>query len=83
MSKNYDFQGPYATKLFSSIEEYTKSSYPQFVSKGTCTKCLKCINFCPSEAIHLDKDHIKINLIDCKGCGICMNVCSNNCIELI
>ncbi len=45
-----------------------------------CKKCKMCLKLgCP--AISLDGDNIKIDLNQCNGCGLCVNVCPFDAIK--
>ncbi|MCK4239037.1 MAG: 4Fe-4S dicluster domain-containing protein, partial [Candidatus Lokiarchaeota archaeon] len=46
-------------------------------------KCYKCIETCPYSAISVDEaGKIVVDLINCKGCGMCAAVCPSIAIEL-
>ena len=48
-----------------------------------CIKCGRCWMFCPDMAFEQRKDgYFKNNLLFCKGCGICANVCPLKCIKM-
>ncbi len=50
------------------------------INAETCTGCGKCINIgCP--AIKVAKNSITIDKLECSGCGICYQVCTNNGIR--
>ena len=41
-----------------------------------CRKCYSCVRNCPVKAIKVHKDHAEIIDSRCIGCGICVQVCS-------
>jgi len=49
-----------------------------------CINCLRCVNFCPENAIKVkDGKIISIDYNKCKGCGICANECPVGAIKMI
>lgn len=47
-----------------------------------CTKCMKCVVYCPDDVIHLDEDGFpQINQYYCKGCMVCESVCPHDAIK--
>jgi pyruvate ferredoxin oxidoreductase delta subunit len=49
-----------------------------------CTKkCFFCYEFCPDSAIKETTDGPVINLMYCKGCGICAYECPKKAIDMI
>ncbi len=41
----------------------------------TCTGCGACVDACPSEALVLDGDKIKVIEANCIDCGVCVDEC--------
>ncbi len=83
--KKYDYiLGPVATKITTRPTGKWKKSSPR-IEHSKCTYCSLCENFCPANVIAIDKlrKEITIDCDYCKGCGICLNVCKNECIEMI
>jgi NADPH-dependent glutamate synthase beta subunit-like oxidoreductase len=52
-------------------------------SCGTCNSCDNCYTFCPDLAIHKDSHEYRIMTEYCKGCGICVQECPRDAIELV
>ena len=51
---------------------------------GTCMHCDVCLTFCPDVAIHKDRSgEYFIDYDHCKGCGICVNECPRDAMELV
>ena len=51
---------------------------------GTCMHCDVCLVFCPDVAIHKDESgEYHIDYDHCKGCGICVNECPREAMELV
>lgn len=45
------------------------------VISDKCTKCGKCSEVCPSNAINEGDDKYVINADDCVDCGLCVDEC--------
>jgi len=59
------------------------SRYLAHVSKGNCTGCGICEDFCPVDAIVLDAEGIaRVDQKGCIGCGLCASTCPDNAISL-
>jgi pyruvate ferredoxin oxidoreductase delta subunit len=68
-SVNFDVQ---AWRTFRPIKDKTK-----------CTKCGMCWILCPDAAIKYNADgSYDIDLIYCKGCGICNHACAVKAITM-
>ncbi len=51
---------------------------------GTCLHCDVCMTFCPDVAISKDEaGEYVIDYDHCKGCGICVNECPREAMELV
>lgn len=47
---------------------------------GSCTACSACMNICPEEAIHMERNpegffEAYVDNVKCSDCGKCMTVC--------
>lgn len=49
------------------------------IKKSKCSKCFKCINICPQDAIFLQDDYPRVDKSKCIGCALC----KKSCIEFI
>ena len=49
---------------------------------GDCIKCGKCEEACRFDAISDSETDIKIDLIRCEGCGVCIYLCPTSALEL-
>jgi uncharacterized Fe-S center protein len=58
------------------------SSISPKVIEAKCIKCGKCIRWCPSEAISLTQEGIKIDEVKCVGCGECIQACPNGALDI-
>lgn len=47
-----------------------------------CIACKKCERACPSDAIHVIDMLAVVDYDKCTGCGTCVTVCPQNCINL-
>jgi NADPH-dependent glutamate synthase beta subunit-like oxidoreductase len=52
-------------------------------SCGTCNSCDNCYTFCPDLAVYRENHQYKIRTEYCKGCGICVQECPRDAIELV
>lgn len=70
-----------AIKSFDEIQVEPKVSY----LRNECTRvdCNKCIKCCVYEAITKENTDTRINAVQCRGCGLCCDICPDNKIELI
>lgn len=51
-----------------------------------CIDCLFCWMYCPDNAIIVEEASVKgkpIDMVHCKGCGICAAVCPKDCIDMV
>lgn len=46
-----------------------------------CVKCMKCLKSCPTEAITIEKERVKINNNRCINCGKCITACYNQGLQ--
>ncbi|TET49597.1 MAG: 4Fe-4S dicluster domain-containing protein [Actinomycetota bacterium] len=49
---------------------------------GECTNCGRCEEECRFEAISNSESEIIIDPLRCEGCGVCINVCPTDALEL-
>jgi pyruvate ferredoxin oxidoreductase delta subunit len=48
-----------------------------------CTQCLYCWVYCPDSSVLVKDEKVyDFDLDHCKGCGICAQVCPQDCIEM-
>jgi len=52
-------------------------------SCATCNSCDNCYIFCPDLAVYKENHQYKIRTEYCKGCGICVQECPRDAIELV
>ncbi len=65
-------------------EEHALREVDRCFSCGTCQHCDVCMVFCPDVAIHKDEfGEYSIDYDHCKGCGICVNECPREAMELV
>lgn len=46
-----------------------------------CQKCLRCLKVCPTEAIIIQDERVKINASRCTNCGQCIQACLNQGLQ--
>ena len=64
--------------------EAIKPNFHAFVNRDLCEACETCLERCPMDAIHVERDDAaKIDRNRCIGCGLCVNVCPPQAIQLI
>ncbi len=65
-------------------EEQALVEVDRCFSCGTCLHCDVCMTFCPDVAILKDEfGEYSIDYDHCKGCGICVNECPREAMELV
>ncbi|TFG07669.1 MAG: glycyl-radical enzyme activating protein [Promethearchaeota archaeon] len=57
--------------------------YPELIfRRSLCTKCKKCIDSCPENAIKLLDEEISIDRGRCNACFKCIDGCNTNALEI-
>ena len=77
--------GAVITKPGSTIVNKTGGwrSFRPVINYKECRKCGRCWQYCPDNAIHINKKgEFVINYDYCKGCGICAKGCPFNAIKM-
>lgn len=67
-------------RAFEEIKLETKQA--KLSAPCTDTKCLKCVMCCLKEAVRMDSNSVSIDASICDGCGLCINICPENKIQL-
>lgn len=69
-----------------SVEYHTggwRSMRPIWDSEK-CANCMLCWVYCPDASIEVkDREMTGIDLLHCKGCGVCVNECKFGALTLI
>jgi len=78
---------PALMALIGGVQQYsgsTKTNFYSQVKPGICEKSLDCVKRCPAKAITFDKaiNSAAVNVEKCIGCGICVESCPHDAIEL-
>lgn len=75
-----------AAKKFGTTLTIATTSYLPQISYESCTRCGKCVQVCPVDALEWDqeKSPALLRLIEemCLGCGICVRNCHFGALEL-
>ena len=63
-------------------KEMHSSSQP-VIRQENCTSCGQCVQYCASDAIHLNKQKkAEIDFSKCTGCGQCIAVCQHDAAQV-
>jgi heterodisulfide reductase subunit A1 len=52
------------------------------IDTSKCVLCKKCLDICKYKAIYIQEDHLVIDPIACKGCGVCLSQCQKDSISI-
>lgn len=63
------------------LEIIKKRSNSYYKTNNNCNFCGDCEKICPSFAISIKDNNIKINNELCLQCNLCINVCKKEAIE--
>lgn len=47
-----------------------------------CNGCATCVESCPSEALKVEEEKIKVNAETCSDCGVCVDECPLEALAL-
>jgi ferredoxin len=48
-----------------------------------CNNCGECVGVCYFKARRMAADQLAVDTSNCYGCGLCIEVCPEECIQLI
>ncbi len=82
----YNIYGPAAT-AFTNVNTGSWRIIRPDVDGSRCIRCRQCETFCPTAVIKVYSkeeagDPVEINSDYCKGCGVCADVCPEDCIRM-
>ena len=52
-------------------------------SCGHCTRCDTCLVYCPEGVVRRRDGAYDVDYAFCKGCGICVNECPREAMEMV
>lgn len=47
-----------------------------------CNGCGDCVDACPTEALKVENEKIKVNEDECSDCGACVDTCEKGSLSL-
>ncbi|MFQ6038330.1 MAG: DUF362 domain-containing protein, partial [Candidatus Aminicenantales bacterium] len=53
-----------------------------WITPKACRNCSICLEYCPSEALEQEEDHVRILDERCIGCGECLVVCPYEAVKM-
>lgn len=75
-----------AAKKFGTTVTIATTSYLPQISHESCTRCGKCVQVCPVDALEWDQEKspalLRLKKEMCLGCGICVRNCHFGALEL-
>lgn len=69
------------TEKWSKAPSFERTRGQVAINNSNCTKCYECLKKCPTKAIMLEGDLLKINHKHCIACGICFKGCKHHAIK--
>ena len=81
MALKTPFEAPAGKELFAVKTGEWRYQKP-VIKLDKCTRCGLCLILCPTNAIKEKKDAYEVDLLTCKGCGICANECYASAIVM-
>ena len=64
-------------------EKCDKGNLIEKTNKEICANCGECVGVCYFKARKMDSDELFVDRSKCYGCGLCLDVCSEDCIEMM
>lgn len=52
------------------------------VEEPKCTGCGDCVDVCPSEALKVENEKVRVSADDCSDCGACVDTCEKAALSL-
>jgi 2-oxoacid:acceptor oxidoreductase delta subunit (pyruvate/2-ketoisovalerate family) len=71
------------TQEFATRETGSWRTERPLIDLELCSKCGRCIEYCPEGIIIKEGDLPVIDYLFCKGCGICAHECPQKSINMI
>ncbi|ADB57503.1 ATP-binding protein [Archaeoglobus profundus] len=53
------------------------------IIQDKCERCGLCMDLCRFDAIYVENDSYKVDIVRCEGCAFCFRACPNKAIEMV
>jgi ferredoxin len=64
-------------------ERCDKGDFIEKTAMSLCNNCGECEQVCYFKARKMDSDELFVDRSNCYGCGLCLDVCQLDCIEMV
>jgi ferredoxin len=64
-------------------EECDRGAAVEHTNRAECNLCGECVAACHFHARRLEDQELLVDRGRCYGCGLCRDVCPQNCIEMV
>jgi len=64
-------------------EKCDKGGFIERTDQNLCNNCGECEEVCYFKARKMDSDELFVDRSNCYGCGLCLDACPEDCIEMV